>query len=100
MHHDGNRPSMPQPKSRMSPSEAQRPQEKSPFHPPLAKGERGGFSRLHIIEATMVVLLSGCMLGPDYRRPTWTAPDVFRGAPSATVPDAQFIADLKWFEVF
>ncbi|MGH7874516.1 MAG: efflux transporter outer membrane subunit [Candidatus Binatia bacterium] len=47
-----------------------------------------------------MVLLSGCMVGPDYRRPTVTAPDVFRGAPSATVPDAQFIGDLEWFEVF
>src|SRR6185369_1056063 len=100
MHHDGNRPSMPRPKSSMSPSEAQRPQEKSPFHPPLAKGERGGFSRLLIIEATMVVLLSGCMLGPDYRRPAVTTPDTFRGASAAIPPDKQSIAELKWFEVF
>jgi hypothetical protein len=27
----------------MSPAKTQRPQRKSPFHPPLAKGERGGF---------------------------------------------------------
>jgi hypothetical protein len=26
----------------MSPAKTQRPQGKSPFHPPLAKGERGG----------------------------------------------------------
>ena len=50
--------------------------------------------------AAAVVLLSGCMVGPDYQRPPVTAPDVFRGAPSATAPDAQSIADLKWFEVF
>lgn len=100
MHHDGNRPSIPQTKSGMSPSEAQRPQEKSPFHPPLAKGERGGFSRLLIIAATIVVLLSGCMLGPDYRRPAVIAPDSFRGASAPITPDEQSIAELKWFEVF
>ncbi|MDQ3828096.1 MAG: TolC family protein [Candidatus Tectomicrobia bacterium] len=49
--------------------------------------------------AIMMVWLSGCMLGPDYKRPPVTTPDVFRGSPP-TAPDAQSIADLKWFEVF
>src|SRR5919106_4825584 len=49
--------------------------------------------------AIMMFLLSGCMLGPDYKRPPVTPPDVFRGS-SPTAPDAQSIADLKWFEVF
>jgi outer membrane protein, multidrug efflux system len=49
--------------------------------------------------AIMMVLLSGCMLGPDYKRLPVTPPDVFRGSPP-TAPDAQSIADLKWFEVF
>jgi multidrug efflux system outer membrane protein len=48
--------------------------------------------------ATMMVLLGGCMVGPDYQRPTVVTPDVFRGSPTPT-PDAQSIADLKWFEV-
>ena len=47
----------------------------------------------------MMVLLVGCMVSPDYQRPPVATPDVFRGSPSAT-PDAQSIADLKWFEVF
>jgi len=47
----------------------------------------------------IIILLNGCMVGPDYRRPPLTAPDVFRGSPTPT-PDAQSIADLKWFEVF
>jgi NodT family efflux transporter outer membrane factor (OMF) lipoprotein len=47
--------------------------------------------------ATMVVGLSGCMLGPDYNRPAVTTPAAFRGA---TTTNAQSIADLKWFEVF
>jgi multidrug efflux system outer membrane protein len=48
----------------------------------------------------MVVLLSGCMLGPDYRRPAVTTPDSFRGASAPITPDEQSIAELKWFEVF
>jgi hypothetical protein len=38
--------------------------------------------------ATAMVLLSGCMVGPDYQRPPVTAPDVFRGSPVPTAPDA------------
>jgi outer membrane protein, multidrug efflux system len=49
--------------------------------------------------ATMIILLSGCMVGPDYRKPPVTTPDVFRASPTPT-PDANSIADLKWFEVF
>jgi multidrug efflux system outer membrane protein len=47
-----------------------------------------------------MILLSGCMLGPDYRRPAVTTPEKFRGASQPIAPDAQFIAELKWFEVF
>src|SRR6201991_1727959 len=48
----------------------------------------------------LMVLLSGCMVGPDYQRPAVTTPDSFRGASAAIPPDQQSIADLKWFEVF
>ncbi len=50
--------------------------------------------------AALILLLSGCMLGPDYRRPAVTTPDSFRGASAAITPDKQSIAELKWFEVF
>ena len=46
------------------------------------------------------VCLSGCLVGPDYRRPPVTTPGLFRGSPIPTAPDPQSIADLKWFEVF
>ena len=49
--------------------------------------------------ATTCILLSGCMVGPDYVRPAATTPEAFRAAPAST-PDAKSIADLKWFEVF
>jgi len=52
------------------------------------------------IAVALMVLLSGCMIGPDYRRPAVTTPDAFRGASAAIPPDKQSIAELKWFEVF
>jgi len=61
-------------------------------HPDMTK--RGS------IAAALIILLSGCMLGPDYRRPAVTTPDAFRGASAAIPPDKQSIAELKWFEVF
>jgi len=45
-----------------------------------------------------VLLLSGCMVGPDYKRPSAEIPTQFR---AAMTPDSvPSIADLKWFEVF
>src|SRR5438093_1861308 len=52
------------------------------------------------VAAALILLLSGCMIGPDYRRPAVTTPDAFRGASAAIAPDKQSIAELKWFEVF
>ena len=49
--------------------------------------------------ATMLVLLSGCMVGPDYLKPPLATPGEFRASPTPA-PDATSIADLKWFEVF
>jgi multidrug efflux system outer membrane protein len=43
-------------------------------------------------------LLTGCTVGPKYRRPTVSSPAVFRGSDGATGPAS--LADLKWFEVF
>ena len=61
-------------------------------HPEMKKRASGA--------AALILLLSGCMLGPDYRRPAVTTPDAFRGASAAITPDKQSIAELKWFEVF
>src|SRR6266705_1603462 len=61
-------------------------------HPEMKKRASGA--------AALIVLLSGCMVGPDYRRPAVTTPDAFRGASAAITPDKQSIAELKWFEVF
>jgi NodT family efflux transporter outer membrane factor (OMF) lipoprotein len=61
---------------------------------------REGYVKRRFFAATMMVLLSGCMVGPDYQRPPVTAPGVFRASPTPTAPDAKSIADFKWFEVF
>jgi outer membrane protein, multidrug efflux system len=48
----------------------------------------------------LIVVLSGCAVGPNYERPNVPAPPSFR-APEPLPPDqAASLADLKWFEVF
>lgn len=47
----------------------------------------------------MSVLLGGCMVGPDYVRPTVKTPEAYRASTPATSDDKS-IADLQWFEVF
>jgi len=54
-----------------------------------------------ITVAVIVSLLSGCAVGPKYRRPMVQPPTVYRGtADPAATPDPTSLADLKWFEVF
>lgn len=43
------------------------------------------------------ILVSGCLLGPDYERPEVVEPATFRGAEGST--DAQSIADASWSTV-
>jgi len=50
--------------------------------------------------AALILLLGGCMLGPDYRRPAVTTPDSFRGVSKPISPGTIPVAELKWFEVF
>jgi multidrug efflux system outer membrane protein len=46
----------------------------------------------------LLLLLSGCAVGPNYRRPNANVPPAFRG-PSGAAQQASF-ADLPWWEVF
>ncbi len=48
--------------------------------------------------AVLALLVSGCMVGPDYGRPPVSTPDNFRDA--IEPPKAESIADLPWWEVF
>ncbi len=48
----------------------------------------------------IAALLSGCMVGPNYRRPVVNPPRTFRGATTTSAPESASLADLEWFEVF
>jgi multidrug efflux system outer membrane protein len=51
--------------------------------------------------ALIISLLTGCAVGPKYRKPIVQPPSAFRGAgDAAAAPDPNSLADLKWFEVF
>src|SRR6266446_1707300 len=46
------------------------------------------------------ILLSGCTVGPNYRRPAVQTPQTFRAPAPPSAPEPASLADLKWFEVF
>jgi multidrug efflux system outer membrane protein len=50
----------------------------------------------------LLLLLTGCRVGPNYVRPQITAPAVYRGADEAPVSNAEqdSLGDLKWAQVF
>lgn len=45
-------------------------------------------------------LLTGCRIGPNYRRPDIQVPAAFRAPQPLPPQQAASLADLKWFEVF
>ena len=45
------------------------------------------------------VLLTGCTVGPNYKRPAVQTPQTFR-APAPLPTDAASLADLEWWKVF
>ena len=53
------------------------------------------------IVAVALLLLTGCAVGPNYKRPPVTVPDGYRGvAPDAGPETAASIGDEKWWTVF
>jgi outer membrane protein, multidrug efflux system len=57
--------------------------------------------RLRWLAAVVFLALTGCMVGPKYKRPPVTVPDTYRGiAPDAGPQTATSIGDEKWWEVF
>jgi outer membrane protein, multidrug efflux system len=61
-------------------------------------GNHGRFARLPVVLFPLSLLLSGCLVGPNYKRPTINPPAVFRGPSDATQQSS--FADLPWWEVF
>jgi outer membrane protein, multidrug efflux system len=47
-----------------------------------------------------MLLLAGCAVGPDYRRPELSLPSEFRGQSPDVPPGEKSIGDLAWWEVF
>jgi multidrug efflux system outer membrane protein len=55
----------------------------------------------HPIAIAFLLLLTGCTLGPKYKRPAATVPDIYRGlAPDAAAQAAASLGDEKWGTVF
>jgi multidrug efflux system outer membrane protein len=51
--------------------------------------------------AMALMLLTGCTVGPNYKRPTIQAPDAYRGlAPDAAPQTTASFGDEKWWTVF
>ena len=55
---------------------------------------------LHLSIPVAAVLLAGCVVGPNYKRPQVAVPANFRAPAPLPEPQAASFADLKWFEVF
>ena len=50
--------------------------------------------------AAAAVLLAGCTVGPNYKRPPMEVPTNFRAPAPLAEPQATSFADIKWFELF
>jgi outer membrane protein, multidrug efflux system len=46
------------------------------------------------------LLLAGCMVGPDYRRPAIDAPGDYRGNTQSAIAQPESLGNEKWWEVF
>src|SRR5580704_18697235 len=54
--------------------------------------------RVCLVLTTMI--LTGCLVGPNYSRPTVAVPENFRAPEPIPPPQAASFANLKWFEIF
>jgi len=61
---------------------------------PISYRRRRAFA---VFPLALCLTISGCLVGPNYKRPATTPPDKFYMADAA---DAASIADLPWWEVF
>src|SRR5262249_48382308 len=63
-------------------------------------GNRGGSPMKRTIVALSVLALTGCTMGPNYKRPQVAVPGQFRSAPTGATDPAASIADTKWQDLF
>jgi multidrug efflux system outer membrane protein len=64
----------------------------------MPSNHAGNEHLLALAVSALTLFLTGCMVGPNYRRPAVNAPSVFRGATGAA-QQASF-ADLAWWQIF
>ncbi|MHC1742804.1 MAG: efflux transporter outer membrane subunit [Syntrophobacteraceae bacterium] len=58
-------------------------------------------TRSGLFLGTLVALVSGCMLGPDYKRPVYPVPAAYRGVSSESGSESTLsFGDKKWFDLF
>lgn len=57
-------------------------------------------SRLRWLIAIVVLVLTGCMVGPKYKRPPVTVPDTYRGVVPEAGTQAASLGDERWWTVF
>ncbi len=57
-------------------------------------------SRLRWLTAILFLLLTGCTVGPKYKRPPVTVPDTYRGLAPDAGPQTSSLGDEKWWTVF
>jgi NodT family efflux transporter outer membrane factor (OMF) lipoprotein len=55
---------------------------------------------LRILCVLIAALLTGCVVGPNYKRPSVAIPNTFRAPEPLPAAQAASFADLKWFEIF
>ena len=48
--------------------------------------------------AALIILLAGCAVGPDYKKPEVPMPDNFRGGPTSAA--AQSLANAPWWDIY
>src|ERR1700722_6060471 len=57
------------------------------------------FFPITLMPFILAVVLAGCAVGPNYKRPAVDTPQTFRGAPAETSSTTSF-GDEKWSETF
>ncbi|MGP8198162.1 MAG: efflux transporter outer membrane subunit [Limisphaerales bacterium] len=61
------------------------------------QSHRSAFLNFLILNSAFFLLLSGCAVGPDYKRPPVNTPPIFRGDTTARTNS---LGDMPWWELF
>ena len=64
----------------------------------MIKSGPSTIARRALLSLPLILLVSGCALGPNYRRPSVNAPTVYRGQPGSAQQAS--LVDLPWWELF